>query len=257
MKRAVIFFYGVIAYLAFFVTILYAIGFVGDFLVPKTIDSGATSSPWSAVVINVCLLLIFVVQHTIMARPAFKREWTKIIPKAAERSTFVLLSSAILLFIFWQWHPITAGLWDIQGGVARYVLWAGFFFGWGIVFYSSFLVDHFDLFGLRQVYLNLRGIPYTHPALKTRSLYKHIRHPLMLGFIIAVWSAPTMTAGHLLFSFLITGYIFFGIAFEERDLRNILGVEYEKYRKETPMLLPLPRHHREKDGVSDERRPAT
>jgi protein-S-isoprenylcysteine O-methyltransferase Ste14 len=255
MKRAIIFAYGVIAYLTFFVTILYAIGFIGDFLVPKTINSGPTSSVWSAVVINVCLLLIFVVQHTIMARPAFKREWTKIIPKAAERSTFVLLASAILLFIFWQWHPIKTVVWDIEISVARIVLWGGFFLGWAVVFYSSFLVDHFDLFGLRQAYLNLRGIPYTHPTLKTRSLYKYIRHPLMLGFLIAVWSIPTMTAGHLLFSFLITGYVFFGIAFEERDLRNILGVEYEKYRKETPMILPLPRHRREETGVSDEGRP--
>jgi protein-S-isoprenylcysteine O-methyltransferase Ste14 len=244
IRRVGFFLYGIVAYLAFFVTILYMIGFLGDFLVPKTVDSGEIGPVSLAIGINVLLVALFALQHTIMARPAFKKTWTEVVPKPIERSTFVLVASAILALIFWQWRPIPATIWHFEALPVRAVFYAVFFIGWAVVFYSSFLIDHFDLFGLRQVGSYLVGREYTHPPLKTRSLYKHIRHPLMLGFLIAMWATPTMTVGHLVFAGAFTLYIFMGIAFEERDLKRFLGHGYARYAEETPMLLPIGRRRR-------------
>ena len=244
LGRIIAFVYGLAAYTAFFVTILYAIGFLCNLVVPKSIDAGTVGPVGWAVLINVSLLAVFAIQHTIMARPAFKQWWTKIISPAVERSTFVLLSSLILGLIFWQWRPMTSVAWDVQYEPLRMLLHGLFFLGFGLVFLSSFLIDHFDLFGMRQVFLHLTGKPYTPPQFRMAALYKLVRHPLMLGFLIAVWAAPTMTTGHLLFAAVITAYIFIGIQFEERDLRRALGEDYEEYRRTTPMILPIPKRRR-------------
>lgn len=245
MGRVLILLYGVVAYLAFFVTILYAIGFVGNFQVggyslPKTIDSGVAGPIGTAIFVNVALLAVFAVQHTIMARPAFKSWWTKIIPAAAERSTFVLVASLILLLAFWQWRPMTGVIWNVDQPLIRAVLVGVSLLGWATVFYASFLIDHFDLFGLRQVILHARGKPYTHAPFAARSLYRFVRHPLMVGFLLAFWFTPTMTAGHLLFAAVTTGYILFGTTVEERDLLRFLGEDYRNYRSRTPAFFPLP-----------------
>ena len=233
--------YGIIAYVAFLVTILYAIGFVGNWVVPKSIDTGTTGPIGQSILINVVLLSLFAIQHTIMARPAFKTWWTKIIPVSIERSTFVLATSLLLLLLFWQWRPMPTVIWHIDQPVISTVLQGLSLVGWMMVFYSSFLIDHFDLFGLRQVILHFRGKEYTHPTFVVRSLYRWIRHPLMAGFLVAFWFTPTMTHGHLLFAVVTTGYIFFGIWVEERDLAKVLGEEYAKYRQRTAMIIPFPK----------------
>jgi protein-S-isoprenylcysteine O-methyltransferase Ste14 len=243
MGRVVIFFYGVVAYGAFFVTILYAIGFLGGFVVPKTIDSGTAGPVGTAVLINVLLILLFGVQHTIMARPWFKNWWTRILPKPAERSTFVLAASALLALLMWQWRPMPTIVWQLDAAAGKALLWGLYFFGWFLVFYSSFLIDHFDLFGLRQVFLHLKSREYHHRPFMAHSLYKVIRHPLMAGFLVAAWATPTMTQGHLLFAAVITGYVFVGVRLEERDLVRFLGEDYRRYRERTPMLLPLPKRN--------------
>ena len=204
MSRILIFVYGLFAYAMFFITICYAIGFVGNFIVPKSIDTGVEIGLLPALVINGLLLSLFVVQHTIMARPAFKAWWTTIIPKAMERSTFVILASAILLLTFWQWKPQSAIVWNIEQPALRIALIAVSMLGWATVFFSSFLIDHFDLFGLRHVTLHLRKRPYTNQPFAERSLYKLVRHPLMTGFLIAFWVTPTMTVGHLFFAVMTT-----------------------------------------------------
>jgi protein-S-isoprenylcysteine O-methyltransferase Ste14 len=239
--RIAIFLYGVVAYSMFFGTILYAIGFVGKFGVPKSIDGGVEGPVGMAVLVNLSILGLFAVQHMIMARPGFKRWWTGIIPAAMERSTFVILASAILMLLFWQWRPINAVVWAVEHPAARAVLMALSITGFGIVFYSSFLIDHFDLFGLRQVWLHLRDRAYEQHPFMERSLYRIVRHPLMLGFLIAFWSTPTMTAGHLLFAIGTTGYILIGTRMEERDLVRLHGAEYEAYRRRTAMLVPWPK----------------
>ena len=239
MGRIAILLYGVVCYLAFLVAILYAIGFTTSLLVPKDIDDGTEAPVLQALLINVGLLSLFAIQHTIMARPAFKRWFTNIVPKPIERSTFVLLASLLLLLTFWQWRPMTTPVWEFTTPAVRMLLLSISLLGWAMVFYASFLIDHFDLFGLRQVVLHFRGQDYTHPPFAVRSLYHWIRHPLMLGFLIAFWSTPSMTQGHLLFCVVTTGYIFFGIWVEERDLLEILGEDYAKYRARTPMILPL------------------
>ncbi len=238
MNHAFVFTYGLIAYGAFVGSFLYLIGFVGNLVVGKSIDSGPLVPLGQAVFVNVALIALFGLQHSGMARPAFKSWWTRFIPQPIERSTFVLLTSLILVFLFWQWRPIPMILWEATHPVPVALLWALFLLGWAVVLYSSFLIDHFDLFGLRQVYLHLRKRSYSHPPFAVKSLYKLVRHPLMVGILIGIWSTPTMTAGHLLFALLMTGYIFVGVTLEERDLARHLGSDYERYRLLTPMFLP-------------------
>jgi len=240
MKRLAILLYGVLVYAIFFPTFCYLFAFVGGFLVPKTVDSGGPESPlWLAVTINVGLIALFGVQHAIMARPWFKRWWTQFIPPAAERSTFVLIASGILILLFWQWRPIPIEIWSIANPVAQGVIYGLFALGAVIVLLSSFLIDHFDLFGLRQVWLQWKNREYTHHPFVVRSLYRVVRHPLMVGFIIAFWATPTMTLGHLLFAGVFTAYILYGITLEERDLVRHLGDDYRRYRERTPALVPF------------------
>lgn len=241
MKRTVFLAYGVIAYLFFLGTILYAIGFVGNVVVPKSIDGGTAAPLSQAMLINVALLGVFGLQHSIMARPAFKRWWTTIIPEPIERSTFVLVASLLLILLFWQWRPLTADVWRIQNAALAFVLHAVSGLGWVMVVYATFLIDHFDLFGLRQIYLFARGQTYTSKRFHTPSLYRWVRHPLMLGFIVAFWSTPVMTQGHLLFAVVTTLYILVAIHIEERDLVTFFGDDYIRYRQQTSMIVPWPK----------------
>jgi methanethiol S-methyltransferase len=238
MKRYLIIGYGAAAYLLFLAAFLYLIGFVANILVPRTVDHGLPAPIGQAVVVNALLVGAFGVQHSVMARPAFKAWWTRFVPPSMERSTYVVLSSAVLVLLYWQWRDMPAVIWDVRQPAGRLAVWALFWLGWAIALASTFMVSHFDLFGLRQVYLAWRGKPYTHIGFNARLLYRLVRHPLMLGFLIAFWAAPTMTAGHLLFSIAMTGYILVAVQFEERNLVAELGDEYRDYRREVPMLLP-------------------
>jgi len=240
--RALVLTYGVVSYLIFFATFLYLIGFVGDFAVPITIDSGGTAtSTGAAIAINVCLLGLFAVQHTIMARHGFKKWWTRFVPEPMERSTFVLFTLAVLIAIVLEWRPMPAVVWQLESAQARGVLWTIFALGWGLVLLATFLIDHFDLFGLKQVVAFARGREHPPPRFEERSLYRFVRHPLLLGFMIAFWAAPTMTQGHLLFAFVTTAYMLAAIQIEERGLIAVHGKSYEDYRRRVSMLLPLPR----------------
>jgi protein-S-isoprenylcysteine O-methyltransferase Ste14 len=230
--------YGLVAYLAFFVTILYAIGFVTGFAVPKTIDSGTGGPVAHAILVNGAILALFVVQHTIMARPWFKRRWTRVIPAPIERSTFVIAASAILLALFWQWRPMPEVVWNVDATWARVALHATAFVGWATVFASSFMVSHWDLFGLRQTFLPALGRRYVPLPFKITGLYRLVRHPLMLGFLIAFWATPTMTMGHLFFSVMTTAYIIVGVSIEERDLVAHFGDRYREYQERVPAVVP-------------------
>ena len=238
MKRIAAFTYGVVCYAIFFGTFLYAIGFVGDLFVPKSIDSAPESPLGQALLINTLLLGLFAVQHSVMARPAFKRWWTRFVPKPVERSTYVLFSSLALMALFAFWQPIGGVIWDVQDPVGQAVLYGLFAFGWGLVLVATFLINHFDLFGLRQVWLYLRGKEYRPLNFGTPALYKIVRHPLYVGWFFAFWATPTMTVAHLFFALLTTAYILIAIRFEERDLVTEHGARYSEYRRQVPMLIP-------------------
>jgi len=237
LARLLILFYAIVSYAAFLVSFLYAVGFVGNYLVPKSIDVGGPTNLSGAIVVNLLLLGLFAIQHSIMARPVFKQWWAKIFPVACQRSTYVLLSSLILLLLFWQWRPIPIPVWQIAG-IAAWLLIGLYWLGWLIVLASTFMIDHFDLSGLRQAFFALRGAELPGQSFKTPLLYKIVRHPLMLGFLLVFWATPEMTAGHLLFAIMSTGYILIALQFEERDLIAEFGTTYQQYRRRVPMLLP-------------------
>src|SRR5436190_13306993 len=235
--RLLIMFYAIVSYAVFLVSFLYSVGFVGNYLVPKSIDVGGPTSLSEAIVIDLHLLGLFAIQHSVMARPAFKRRWAKIFPVASERSTYVLLSSLILLLLFWQWRPIPAPVWQVDG-MAAWLMIGVYWLGWLIMLASTFMIDHFDLSGLRQAFSALRGAELPGQSFRTPLLYKVVRHPIMLGLLLAFWATPEMTAGHLLFAIMSTAYILVGVQFEERDLIAEFGATYQHYRQRVPMLLP-------------------
>lgn len=232
------FLFGAVAYLTFLFTILYAVGFVSGLAVPKTIDTGAKSPAFEAIIVNLGLMSLFAIQHSVMARRSFKQWWTRFIPKSIERSTYVLCASLTLLLLFWQWRPIPAVVWHVEEPEIAMVIATASFVGWVIVFLSTFMINHFELFGLHQVANNFAGHEMPAPVFRTPYLYGFVRHPIYLGFIIAFWATPTMSAGHLLFAGVTTAYIFIGILLEERDLVAMFGDEYRRYRQRVSMLVP-------------------
>lgn len=241
MNRMVIFLYGLVAYIVFLMSFLYAIGFVGNIVIPKSINSGEAGPLGSSLALNVVLLGLFAIQHSVMARQGFKRWWTRIIPREAERSTYVLVSSLLLLLLFWKWQPMLGIVWVVENPMGGFFLGFLFWVGWLTVLVATFMINHFDLFGLRQATLLLRQQEYTPLPFKTRGLYRWVRHPIMLGFLVAFWATPVMTAGHLLFAVATTAYILVGIFLEERDLVKFFGQTYLDYRRRVRALFPLPK----------------
>ncbi|MCG8378572.1 MAG: isoprenylcysteine carboxylmethyltransferase family protein [Proteobacteria bacterium] len=239
MNKHLVMLYGVVSYLLFFIIFLYLIAFVGNFIVPKTIDSGEVGSLIPSIIINVILLLIFAFQHSVMARPAFKAWLTKYIPASIERSTYVMFTNIALLLIFMFWQPMPELIWNIESSIGSLILNGIFWLGWIIVLLSTFMINHFDLFGLRQVYINFKGQEYSHLEFRKVGLYKLCRHPIMLGIVIAIWATPAMSIGHLLFAVVLTMYIYIALQFEERDLVNFFGDTYKQYQAKVPMLFPF------------------
>lgn len=237
-ERVTILLYGVVSYAIFFATFCYALGWVGNVLVPVSIDSTPRGPFGQALLVNSLLLALFAIQHSVMARPGFKQWWTQIVPQPAERSTYVLFSSLALLLMFWQWQPMGGVVWAVQNPIGSTLLMGMFFFGWFLVLITTFLINHFDLFGLRQVWLFARGKEYRPLSFVTPGPYKWVRHPLYVGWLFAFWSTPTMTAAHLLFALAMTAYILVAIQLEEKDLVDAHGRAYEMYRKSVPMLIP-------------------
>jgi protein-S-isoprenylcysteine O-methyltransferase Ste14 len=231
--------YGLVVYSAFLATFLYAIGFAGNIVVPKSIDTGTIYPLIPSLVVDLLLLSLFAIQHSVMARRAFKRWWTRIVPPAVERSTYVLAASLALALLCWQWRPISKPvIWRVESAAGVQLLWAVFWLGWATLLMSTFLINHFELFGLRQVFARMAGRQLPEPEFRTPLLYRYVRHPIYLGFLLGFWAAPVMTAGHLLFSIATTGYILVGIWFEERDLVAQFGDRYRRYRDQVGMLLP-------------------
>lgn len=238
MHRLTALTYGVISYAIFFGAFLYTIGFLGNFAVPKSIDS-ATSAPLAtALLVDGLLLALFAIQHSVMARPGFKRWWTRFVPQPIERATYVLMSSLVLILLFWAWQPLGGHLWQIENPLGRVLLSSMFFLGLATVLYSTFLIDHFDLFGLRQVVLHFQGGAYSERAFATPGLYRHVRHPLYVGWFLTFWMTPDMSMGRLLFAVACTLYILAAIPLEERDLAEALGDDYRDWRQQTPMFIP-------------------
>ncbi len=241
MSKAVAFVYGILAYVMFLGAILYAIGFVANWMaLPKTIDSGVPGPVMPSIAIDMTLLGVFAIQHSVMARRGFKAWWTRYVPAAVERSTYVLFSNLALILLLWKWQPLPGVVWRVENPAAAAALAALSLLGWGMVFLSTFLINHFDLFGLKQVFDNLRQMQIENPQFRTPLLYKFVRHPLYLGFIIAFWAAPVMTAGHLLFAVATTGYIFIGLLLEERDMVAVFGQTYVNYQRRVSMIVPMP-----------------
>ena len=253
MTRIIALLYGSVVYLFFFATFLYTIGFVEGIPGIKTIDSGPADRVWIAIVVNGLLLGLFAVQHSVMARQGFKRWWTRFVSRSVERSTFVLFASLAVALLLWQWRPLPAIVWNVDNAPGRIILYLVSALGWTLLLASTFLINHFELFGLQQVFNHWRGVRFNPPAFKTPTLYRYVRHPLYLGFILAFWATPHMTQGHLLFAVATTGYIFVGIFFEERDLIAQFGDEYRRYRQRVPMILPFVGRELESLGRDDGR----
>ena len=238
MGKLIALLYGLAAYLVFFLTFLYAIGFVEGLWVPKTIDTGTVVPTTEALIVNLLLMSLFAVQHSVMARRQFKEWWTQYVPKSVERSTYVLFASLALLLLFWQWRPMPDVIWQVADPSTAMAITGLSFVGWLLVLTSTFLINHFELFGVHQVVNNLAGRSMSEPRFKAPVLYKVVRHPIYLGFIIAFWAAPVMTVGHALFAAVTTAYIFVGIWLEERDLTELFGDEYRRYKERVSMLVP-------------------
>lgn len=257
MSRIITLGYGITCYIAFFCTFLYLIGFSGNIAVPKGVDDGAIIAWPLAIAINLGLIVLFGLQHGIMARPGFKRAWTRLVPASAERSTYVLFSSLALMLMFALWQPLPATVWTAEAGWLRALLWAGFFIGWSTVLYTSFLIDHFDLFGLRQVWERFRGTQRVETDFTTPSLYRWVRHPMMTGFLLAFWSIPVMSIGHLLLAIGMTAYIIAGTMLEERDLIAAFGERYRRYRTNVPRFIPVPGRSAAETGTERRDTPPT
>jgi methanethiol S-methyltransferase len=232
--------YGVVAYGATLVALLYLVGFVGNLVVPKSIDTGTAGPLIESIVVDTTLIVLFAIQHSVMARQGFKRWWTRIVPPAVERSTYVLSTSLALLILYWQWRPIPAPIWTVQDPIAAGVIDGIFWLGWVVLVASTFMLNHFEMFGLSQVFGRLFGKQLSDAKFRTPLLYRHVRHPIYLGVLLAVWATPAMTAGHLLFAAVTTGYILIGIQLEEHDLIQQFGDQYRRYRQQAAMLVPLP-----------------